>query len=91
MSGESDKCAVCNSEETERLTGEDLPFIGRRTAYDEIYDYSYLKCRACSTIQAYEFIKLEGTDDLHFIDRVVSWDLSQMARRLEEMNEGSET
>ncbi len=91
MSEENDKCVICNSEETERLTGEDLPFIGRRTAYDEIYGYSYLKCHACSTVQAYGFIKLEGTDDLRFIDHVVSWDLSQMSRRLEEMNEKLET
>jgi hypothetical protein len=70
----SHQCKLCGSELTERLTGEEVDFIGFRTAWDEDPDHgwTYLHCLDC------------GVTSLWWLNEIVDWDLSQMAERLAE-------
>jgi len=43
----SNACFVCGSDDTERLTGEEVDFIGFLTAWDLAKGWTYLRCRAC--------------------------------------------
>lgn len=74
------KCGVCGSEDTERLTGEDVDFIGRLTVFDkdEEYGWTYLGCDHCWSV-------------MHFWHNiVVDWDLSQIDKILSAMGKGED-
>lgn len=73
------ECTACASSEVERITGEILDFIGHPTICDRENGWTYLYCPDCGTVQNW------------WTDRIVAWDLSHMAMRLEEFREVSKT